>query len=145
MPKTTHQLASPDDVEMAFYEGLQNGEIEQIMACWAEDEDLVCIPPGGEPIHGIENIRGLFAALLANGPLTVRPMHVHKSQALTHAIHTVTEHVSVMTDDGQAIAQLYALNVFHKTPQGWRLIAHHTSPGHLADAVEEPMASTALH
>jgi len=145
MPKTTHQLASPDDVEMAFYEGLQNGEIEQIMACWAEDEDLVCIPPGGEPIHGIENIRGLFTALLANGPLTVRPMHVHKSQALTHAIHTVTEHVSVMTDDGQAIAQLYALNVFHKTPQGWRLIAHHTSPGNLADAVEEPMASTALH
>ena len=90
MPKTTHQLASPDDVEMAFYEGLQNGEIEQIMACWAEDEDLVCIPPGGEPILGIENIRGLFTALLSNGPLTVRPMHVHKSQALTHAIHTVT-------------------------------------------------------
>jgi ketosteroid isomerase-like protein len=38
-----------------------------------------------------------------------------------------------MTDEGQAVAQLYALNVFHKTPHGWRLVAHHTSPGHLAD------------
>lgn len=145
MPKSPHQLASPDDVEIAFYDGLQNGAVDQIMACWAEDEDLVCIPPGGEPIHGIEDIRALFTALLANGPLTVRPMHVHKSQSMTHAIHTVTEHVSVMTDDGQAIAQLYALNVFHKTPQGWRLVAHHTSPGHLTEVSEETLTSTALH
>ena len=75
MPKSPHQLASPDDVEIAFYDGLQNGEVDQVMACWAEDEDLVCIPPGSEPIHGIEDIRALFTALLANGPLTVRPMH----------------------------------------------------------------------
>jgi ketosteroid isomerase-like protein len=119
MPKPSHLLATPDEVENAFYEGLQHADVEQVMACWADDEDVVCIAPGGEPVHGLQAIRQLFADLLGNGPITVR------------AMHSVTEHVRVMTDDGEAIAQLYALNVFHKTPQGWRLVAHHTSPGHL--------------
>ena len=142
MPKPSHLLATPDEVENAFYEGLQHADVEQVMACWADDEDVVCIAPGGEPVHGLQAIRQLFADLLGNGPITVRAMHSHKSQQLTHAIHTVTEHVRVMTDDGEAIAQLYALNVFHKTPQGWRLVAHHTSPGHLTATDDGQHAGT---
>ena len=144
MPKPSHLLATPDDVENAFYEGLQHANIEQVMACWADDEDLVCIPPGGEPVHGLQAITRMFTDLLANGPIGVRAMHTHKTQSMAHAIHTVTEHVSVMTDDGEAIAQLYALNVFHKTPQGWRLVAHHTSPGHLTEMPSQPLSGGGL-
>ena len=147
MPVPSHLAATPDDIEHAFYEGLLHADVEQIMACWADHEDVVCIPPGGKPLHGLQAIRKLFTDLIQNGPITLRVTHTHKSLQLAQAIHTVTEHVSVQTDDGQAVAQLYSLNVFHKTAQGWRLVAHHTSPGHITDGSAEPHAlpSTVLH
>ncbi|HWI81551.1 YybH family protein, partial [Ramlibacter sp.] len=36
-----------DDVEAAFYEALQTGDIEKLMACWADEDEIVCIHPGG--------------------------------------------------------------------------------------------------
>ena len=38
---------TPDDVETAFYEALQNADITQLMACWADEDDILCVHPGG--------------------------------------------------------------------------------------------------
>ena len=62
---------SPDDVEAAFYEGLQKGDIEQLMACWADEDDIVCIHPGGPRIVGAGAIRAAFDAMRAR--LIYRP------------------------------------------------------------------------
>ncbi len=45
-------------------------------------------------------------------------------QALASAVHSVLEHVRVMLPDGPREAVVQATNVYHKTPQGWRLVAH---------------------
>ena len=34
---------SPDDVEAALYEALQRGDIEALMAVWADDDEIVCV------------------------------------------------------------------------------------------------------
>ena len=33
-------LASPDDIEQQFYEALQRGDIERLMAVWSDDEEI---------------------------------------------------------------------------------------------------------
>ena len=33
-----------------------------------------------------------------------------------------------------------ATNVYHKTPEGWRLVAHHASPGVAPDAQVDVLA-----
>jgi hypothetical protein len=38
-----------------------------------------------------------------------------------------------------------ATNVFHKTPQGWRMVAHHASPGTPDDAADVGAAGMVLH
>ncbi|WP_442786621.1 nuclear transport factor 2 family protein [Hydrogenophaga sp. NFH-34] len=38
---------TPDEVEHAFYEALQHGDLERVMACWADEDDVVCVHPGG--------------------------------------------------------------------------------------------------
>jgi ketosteroid isomerase-like protein len=38
-----------------------------------------------------------------------------------------------------------ATNVYHKTPQGWRMVAHHASPGTPKDAADVGVKPTVLH
>lgn len=119
---------SADDIEAAFYEALQKSDLDQIMACWAEEEDVVCLHPGSPRLLGPAAIRGAFEALLAHGTLTIRATQVQRVQALGSAVHSVLEQVEVMMRDGMRVATVYATHVFHKTPQGWRLVARHVSP-----------------
>lgn len=140
MPKARLRAATvggtPDDVEAAFYEALQNGDITQLMACWADEEDIVCVHPGGSRLVGGSAIRAAFEALFANGGIPARPERVRKVESLASAMHNVLERVEVMTNEGPQHAYVVATNVYHKTPQGWRLVAHHASPGSL-DAMED--------
>ena len=40
-------LASADDIEQQFYEALQRGDIDKLMAVWSDDDDIACVHPGG--------------------------------------------------------------------------------------------------
>jgi len=51
---------SADEIEAAFYEALQKGDIDRLMACWSDDEEVVCVHPGGPRLVGLENIRQSF-------------------------------------------------------------------------------------
>ena len=47
MPKTPLRAAAAiggtaDDVEAAFYEALQRGDIDALMACWADEDEVFC-------------------------------------------------------------------------------------------------------
>ena len=41
-PNLTHN-GHADDTEAAFYDALQLGDIDKLMACWANEEDIVCV------------------------------------------------------------------------------------------------------
>ena len=59
-----------------------------------------------------------------------------RSQAVASAVHNVLERVEVLGPDGPAQAWVIATNVYHKTAQGWRMVAHHASPGTASDIQE---------
>ena len=119
---------SPDEVEQAFYEALSHADIGQMMACWAEEDEIVCILPAGERLVGPGPIRRAFERLFAKGKLQVRQERVHKLEALASSVHHLTEHVRVLTPQGEQVAWIAVTHVYHKTPQGWRLVLHHASP-----------------
>src|SRR5437870_3288653 len=58
---------SPDEIEAAFYEALQTADIDKLMACWADEDDIVCIHPGGPRVIGAGAIRATFEAMFNNG------------------------------------------------------------------------------
>ena len=60
-------FASPQDVEAAFYEALERCDIEAMMAVWAEDEEVVCVHPGGARLVGYTLIREAWQRVFANG------------------------------------------------------------------------------
>jgi len=44
-------------------------------------------------------------------------------------VHSVLERIDVITADGPRTGWIVATNVYVKTGQGWRMVAHHASPG----------------
>lgn len=149
MPKTKTAAAlfggSADEIESAFYEALQNGDLERLMSCWSDDEEIVCVHPGGPRIVGVQAIRATFEAIFANGNIRARPEQVRRIDALASAVHNVLERVEVMTDAGPKEAHVLATNVYHKTAQGWRMVAHHASPGSQTELQEIHEQPQVLH
>ena len=118
-----------DDVEASFYEALQRGDIEALMACWADDDEVFCVHPGGPRLVGAVAIRAAFEQMFGNGAIHATPARVRKVDALASAVHNVLERIEVLTPEGPRHAYVLATNVYHKTAQGWRMVAHHASPG----------------
>ena len=143
--KPTAPLASPDEIEQQFYEALQAGDIERLMAVWSDDEEISCVHPGGPRVVGAAAIRSAFDSMFANGSINARPEKVRRLQTNSCAVHSVLEHIHVMTTEGPQSAWVVATNVYLKTAQGWRLVSHHASPGSPREVQEIVEAATTLH
>jgi ketosteroid isomerase-like protein len=136
---------SADDIEAAFYDALQNGDIDKLMACWADEDEVVCVHPGGPRVVGVGAIRAAFDAMFANGAIMATPQRVRKIESLASAVHNVLEKIDVMTEEGPREAYVIATNVYHKTAQGWRMVAHHASPGTPREMQELSDTPVVLH
>ncbi|MFZ4472036.1 MAG: YybH family protein [Limnohabitans sp.] len=149
MPKAKLQAAtvggSAHDVEAQFYEALQTGDLEKLMACWADEDDIVCVHPGGPRLVGNAQIRAAFETMFNNGTIAATPERVCKVDSLTSAMHNVIERISIQTPEGMQYALVVATNVYQRTAQGWRMVAHHASPGTSAAHAEAQETPQVLH
>lgn len=145
-PKVPPVLSdNADDIAAAFYEALQSGDIDKLMACWADEDDIVCVHPGSSRLVGAGAIRAAFDAMFANGSIQVRPEKVRKVESMSSSVHSVLERIAVMTEDGPRHAYVIATNVYQKTAQGWRMVAHHASPGTPREVQEISDTPPVLH
>lgn len=139
-------MASPDDIEAQFYEALQQASIEKLMDVWADDEEIFCVHPGGPRIVGTAAIRTTFEGIFANGAIPVRVEKVKRVESAGCAVHNVLERVDVLTEDGaQSTAWVIATNVYIKSAQGWKMVAHHASPGSSRQLPDTSEAPAVLH
>ncbi len=138
-------LAPPDEIEQQFYEALQRGDIDRLMAVWSDDEEISCVHPGGPRVIGAAAIRSAFEAIFANGAVNARPEKVRRLLTHSSAVHSVLEHIQIMTAEGPQSAWVVATNVYLKGAQGWRLVAHHASPGSPREVQEIVEAASVLH
>lgn len=132
-------MASADDTEATFYEALQQGDLVRLMTVWADDEEIACVHPGGPRVVGPVAVRAAFEAVLTQGPIDISVHHVRRLEQAHMAVHHVTELVRAVTPEGPQTAYVMATNVYVRTEQGWRMVAHHASPGlsqELPDIVE---------
>lgn len=119
---------TPDDAEQAFYDAFTRGDLEALMTVWAEDEETICVHPGGSRFNGIGAIRESWKQLFETGmKFQVRVSSVLKTNSALLAVHSLLQHVSVEGDD-TITPPLITTNVYMRGPRGWQLLVHHTSP-----------------
>jgi uncharacterized protein (TIGR02246 family) len=138
-------MASPEDAEAQFYDALRDGDLERVMAVWADDDDVVCVHPGGARVAGPLAVRAAFEAIFANGTIAVHPEHVRRVHAMGCAVHSVLERIDVATAEGVRSGWIVATNVYVKTAHGWRMVAHHASPGAEDERGDAGEAPSVLH
>lgn len=137
--------SGPDDIEAAFYDAMQAGDLERLMACWADDEDVVCVHPGGQRLIGPSAIRAAFEAVFASGRIEVSLQHVRRIQSMGAAVHNVLEKVKLHGEKAEAEGWVIATNVYQQTPEGWRMVLHHASPGNTDEPEELESSIHLLH
>lgn len=137
--------SSPDEIELQFYEALQRGDIERLMAVWSDDDDISCVHPGGPRLVGAAAIRASFDAMFGQGAIDAHPERVRRLQSHSCAVHSVLERVRVLAAVGVQTAWVVATNVYLETAQGWRLVAHHASPGTPGAVQDIVEAASMLH
>ena len=125
---TSKIFPTAQDAENAFYEALEHGDLEGMMAVWAEDEEIICVHPTGPRLAGQDQVRESWAKIFAAG--AGPRVHITQQVAVTGmmiAVHSVHENFTV---EGEARAQVpvVATNVYLRTAAGWRMIVHHASP-----------------
>ena len=114
------------DAEAAFYDALERGDYAAMVAVWAEDEEILCVHPGGPRLRGSEEVLGQWKRILENGQrLRVRITQQVVISGPMIAVHSVQENISV---EGQGAAQpVVATNVYQREAGSWRLTEHHAS------------------
>ena len=143
--KTAAPLESPDDIEQQFYEALQRADLERLMQVWSDDEEISCVHPGGPRVCGAAAIRATFESIFSNGAINARPQKIRRLQTHDCAVHSVLEHIEVMTTQGLQSAWVVATNVYLKTALGWRLVSHHASPGSAGESQDLGETASVLH
>lgn len=121
-------FTTAQDTEAAFYDAIEKADLEAMMAVWADDDDIVCVHPGGVRLAGVEQVREAWRQIFAGGQtLRFRLHQLRTIDSMTLAVHSVYEQIAI-AGESKARHPVVATNIYMRTENGWRMIAHHASP-----------------
>lgn len=135
-------FVTPQDVERAFYEALEKGNLEAMRRVWSDEEQVVCVHPGGAPLIGQRAVHEAWQQIFAHsGKFNLQVVQqtaiVTPSAVITH----VLEHFSQIGEES-LVAPVVATNIYTRGVLGWRMVGHHASPAPPDSLAEVP---TVLH
>jgi ketosteroid isomerase-like protein len=134
--RTPPIYTTPTDAATAFYQAFEARDLDAMMATWAEDEDIVCVHPGGTRLVGYAAVRQGWEQLFAgDNRLSFRLEQVVVIETVGLAMQSLVEHISTRKD-GSSRGTAVCTNVFLRTPYGWRMVMHHASPTPAVPAAE---------
>jgi len=126
--RTPTIFTTPQDAAAAFYSAFEAKDVDAMMAAWAEDEEIVCVHPGGPRLVGFDAVRlGWEQIFAGEAKLSFRLDEIVMLETVGLALQSAIEQVTV-GDDPAPRGIAIASNVFLRTPSGWRMLAHHASP-----------------
>ena len=121
-------FATPQETENAFYDALEKADLEAMMAVWADDDEIVCVHPGGMRLTGVEQVREAWRQIFNGGAvLRIKLRQLQTIDGMTLTVHSVYEQISI--DGGtEQPPPMIATNIYQRAENGWRMVVHHASP-----------------
>jgi uncharacterized protein (TIGR02246 family) len=136
---------TPNDAEAAFYEAFEKGDLDAMMGVWADDDEIVCVHPGGPRLAGVEEVREAWRQIFAgNQTLRFRLRQQQTLNGMTLVVHSVYEQITV-ANEARARQPVIATNIYMRTENGWRMVVHHASPAPAAPEGEGRRGPKTLH
>ena len=138
-------FATAEAAEEAFYDAMQRGDLAAMMGLWADDDETVCVHPGGARLVGLRAIRESFETIFATGGMDIRPSQVRVVSGASVEVRTLVERILVVEGGETRVIECAATNVFVKAALGWRILLHHGGPGIARDSAPAPSPDGVLH
>ena len=85
MKTSKPRFATPAAVEEAFYDAMARGDLQGLMSLWAEDDEIVCVHPGGPRTTGVRAVRRAWASVLTE-QLDIRARSIRRYETMTTAV-----------------------------------------------------------
>jgi ketosteroid isomerase-like protein len=93
--RTPPIYTTPTDAALAFYQAFEAKDVDAMMTTWAEDEEIVCVHPGGTRLVGYDAVRIGWEQLFAGDTrLTFRLDQVVMIETVGLAMQSAVEHVA---------------------------------------------------
>ena len=128
MPSDDEDIESVKAANQRFYDAFGALDIDAMEAAWEPSDRALCIHPGWPALVGWEPIKASWQGIFDNATL----MHFNiqylnaASQGDCGWVTCVGNITSVLQGRASNFGIL-ATNIFVRTPQGWRMTAHHGS------------------
>jgi hypothetical protein len=147
MPRLAKPMlfASPEECEQAFYEALENADLEAMAGLWLQDDDVCCTHPGAARIVGYNAVRSSWASVLGSGPLPIRTLARHSFESPTLAVTSLIEEILLLKGSVRQPVHVLVSNAFVKTPAGWKMVMHIGVPAPQGQTVEVEAPPGTVH
>ncbi len=120
---------TPQDAEDAFYDALEEGGLDRLLAVWADSDAISCLLPMYPLIRGRKDVEDVFRHLFARGQgVALSVTHLDWIETGDIAIHHVEETLQDVPPGQPAPPPFYGTNIYRKLDGGWRLIMHLNAP-----------------
>ena len=129
MPSEDGDIEAVKAANQRFYDAFGALDIDAMEAAWEPSARALCVHPGWQALVGWDHIKASWQGIFDNTSL----MHFN-IQYLTVAAEsdcgwvTCVENISSVLQGRASNFGIIATNIFVRTPQGWRMTAHHGSP-----------------
>jgi ketosteroid isomerase-like protein len=121
-------FGTPEAAEDAYYDALEAGDLDALIAIWATNDDIACALPMAPLATGhVEVTTTWQKALAALGPIDLQTRHIRWIHAGDMAIHLVEE-IAPAPPGQPAPPGIYATNVYRRFETGWHMVLHQNSP-----------------
>ena len=130
MQSDTTDIEAVKEANGRFYEAFGALDVQAMDEVWDTSDRALCVHPGWQPLVGWEPIRASWQGIFDNTTL----MHFN-IQYVNVAVEgdcgwvTCYERISSVLQGRASNFGILATNIFIRTLSGWRMTAHHASPG----------------
>lgn len=126
-PETIEEIRAANQ---RFYDAFNALSIEKMDAIWETSGRALCVHPGWSPLVGWPPIRESWERIFDNANLmqfSIRYLNVIMQGDF--GCVTCVEGVTSVVQGRAANFSAFATNLFARHPDGWKIVAHHASPG----------------
>ncbi len=110
-----------------FYAAFEARDLDTMSDLWAHQDDVACTHPGWATLHGWAAVSASWFAIF-DGVAPLQVFVTDERLRLLGDVAWVTLDENLLGAVSDAVGTtVAALNVLHRGPDGWRIVAHHGS------------------
>jgi ketosteroid isomerase-like protein len=115
----------------AFYAAFEARDLDAMSKLWEHSDRIVCTHPGWASLRGWGQVAASFFALFQNAQHLQFILTKESAQVVGDMAWVTVDENILQSTSATTVA---ALNLFVRTAEGWRMVAHHASP--VSDSTE---------